>query len=170
MPHWPALHVAAPFVELQTVPQAPQWPASPLRFTSQPFVGSLSQSANPGLQVIPHRPAVQVAVPFVELQAVPQAPQWSGSVSRFDSHPVATFASQSANPVLQAIAQVPASQLGVPFVLEQALPQEPQWARSVASTVSHPFEFTPSQSENPGSHVIPHALLVQLAVPFAIPH
>ena len=45
MPQTPALQDAVPFVELQTVPQAPQWPVSLLRFTSQPFVSELSQFA-----------------------------------------------------------------------------------------------------------------------------
>jgi hypothetical protein len=48
------------------------------------------------LQVIPHMPAVQVGVPFVELQTVPHAPQLVVEVLVFTSQPLAGLASQSA--------------------------------------------------------------------------
>jgi hypothetical protein len=43
IPQAPAVHVAVPLVELQTVAQVLQWPGSVFRFTSQPFDTSPSQ-------------------------------------------------------------------------------------------------------------------------------
>jgi hypothetical protein len=63
------------FVALQARPQPPQWLTLPDRLISQPFWRFPSQSPNSGLQVMPHRPAVHVAVPLVELQIEPQSLQ-----------------------------------------------------------------------------------------------
>jgi hypothetical protein len=59
----------------QAVVQLPQWPASVAKFTSQPFEASPSQSPKPELQLMWQVLAVQLAVPFVALQAVVQLPQ-----------------------------------------------------------------------------------------------
>jgi hypothetical protein len=75
MPHVPEEHVAVPFVASHAVPHAPQWSGSLASVTSHPVDALASQSANPSAQAIAHTPAEQLAVPFVVLQAVPQAPQ-----------------------------------------------------------------------------------------------
>ncbi len=50
-PHMPALHTGVPLEAIHAVPQAPQWAALVRRSTSQPLLGSLSQSAKCSAQV-----------------------------------------------------------------------------------------------------------------------
>src|SRR5574337_468257 len=82
-----------------------------------------SQLAKPALQVMPHTLAAQVAVPLVELQTVPQAPQLVGLVVRSVSQPLLTRPSQLPQPALQVMPQTEAVQLAVPLVEVQTLPQ-----------------------------------------------
>lgn len=50
------------------------------------------------------------------------------------------------------------------------VPHVPQLPRSVASSASHPFFTSPSQSANPALHAIAHLPALQLAVPFVPSH
>ncbi len=102
----PALQVGVAFGVEQALPQAPQFATSVERFTSQPFPELPSQFAKPALQVIPQVEPVQVAVPFVELQTLPQAPQFEVSLVRCVSHPLPAFPSQFPNPALHVMPQV----------------------------------------------------------------
>src|SRR5690242_4799298 len=78
-----AVREQAPAAQLvqQEVPQAPQLFASVRVSTSQPFAGSPSQSAKPGLHAKPHAPAVHVATALatVAVHATPQPPQFAVS-------------------------------------------------------------------------------------------
>jgi hypothetical protein len=166
MPHWPASQLTVPFGAVQTLAQAPQCVGSLAMLASQPFSRLASQSSKPGTQVIPHSPPVQLGTPFVPLQAMMQAPQWSESELVSTSQPFATLPSQSSNPALQAIAHVPPLQLAVPFVASQASAQPPQWSGSALVSTSQPFAALPSQSSNPALQAIAQVPPLQLAVPF----
>jgi hypothetical protein len=146
IPHRPAAQIGVPLFALHTLVHEPQCVGSAFRFTSQPFAALPSQFAKPGLQVIPHAPAVQVAAPLFVLQAVTQAPQWVGSALRFTSQPFAALPSQFPNPALQVMPQTPALHVAVPFVELQVPPQLPQCAGSTLRFTSQPFEASPSQS------------------------
>ena len=87
MPQLPPLQLAVPFWDGQGAPQPPQWLGSVFRFRSQPFAAERSQFPNPVLQLMPHAPLVQLAMPPVELQTVPQPPQLFTSVCRSISQP-----------------------------------------------------------------------------------
>jgi len=78
------------------LPQVLQLFTSELRLISQPFAKLLSQFPNPLLHVMPQLPLVQVAVPFVELQALLQPPQCAVFEFLLTSHPLAGLPSQSA--------------------------------------------------------------------------
>jgi hypothetical protein len=69
------------------------------------------------------------------LQAVAHAPQLVAVLST--SQPLRALESQLAKPELHTIEQVPAAQDGVPPVLEQAMPQPPQWLVAVC-VLTHP--------------------------------
>jgi hypothetical protein len=96
IPHTPLEHEGVPPAELHTVEQVPQCVASVLRLTSQPLDALPSQLENPVLQVIEHTPAAHDGVPLVELHAVTQLPQWTGSVLMSVSQPFDTLPSQFA--------------------------------------------------------------------------
>jgi hypothetical protein len=109
----------------QTPPFAPQavvvlpgWHAPP---TQQPF-GQLL--------------ALQAQDPFTHAwpaaQRLPQAPQLAVSLVRLASQPSAAALLQSPNPGEQVMWQVPPTQLAVPLVVLQTLPQAPQLLVSVA--------------------------------------
>lgn len=62
-----------------------------------------------------------------EGHALPQLPQFPGSIPTFDSQPFAGLESQSANPALHRKPQVPDEQVATPFGPEgQIVPQPPQ--------------------------------------------
>lgn len=96
-PQTPAWQTAVPLGwSLQTLPQVLQLLTLIFRFASQPLATLASQSPKPGVQVMPHVPVLQVAVPFVLLQAVVQAPQCAAVVCRLVSHPSEATPLQSA--------------------------------------------------------------------------
>jgi hypothetical protein len=167
MLHAPALHAATPFVDPQTVPQAPQFDRLLDSVVSQPFATLLSQLPKPALQLIPQLPFVQLAVPFVELQAFVQLPQRLTSVLRLRSQPFVTLPSQFPKPALHVIWQAPDTQLAVPLVVLQALLQLPQF-EVVVRLVSHPFARLPSQLPKPALHVMLHTPELQDAVPLFV--
>ncbi|MFO0624722.1 MAG: hypothetical protein U0325_03830 [Polyangiales bacterium] len=79
----------------QTPPQPPRI-GSFIVSTSHPFSAMPSQSAKPGLQVKPRRPAVHVGAALARVgQAIPQPPQWAGSVKVLTSQPLRAMRSQS---------------------------------------------------------------------------
>jgi hypothetical protein len=127
---------------LQGLLQNPQFWVEVWTLVSQS--GFESQSAIGGWQLVTsHWPALQ-ACP-VE-QAVPQAPQLLGSVSRLASQPFAAVVSQSAyDPVQLPIAQLPVLQSPVALGGAQAAPQAPQSVADVREA-SQPVASTPSQS------------------------
>jgi hypothetical protein len=174
MPHAPVSQKGVPLVASQTAAHAAQFAGSVCVFTSQPFARDASQSAKPASQVMPQVADVHVAVPFVALHALMQAPQCAGSVVRFTSQPSTFETLQSAKPSVQAISHTPALQLGAPFVALQATTQAPQWVGSLLRLISQPFEALPSQSPYPELQEMPHTPAPHDAVPFvesqAVPH
>jgi hypothetical protein len=92
------------FVPEHAVKHAPQWPTLLVRSVSQPFVCSLpSQSPNPGAHDPLHTPPAHVRVDTFALEhAIAHAPQLSGSVAMFCSHPSLARPLQSAHPALHA--------------------------------------------------------------------
>ena len=87
MPQLPPLQLAVPFWEGHGALQLPQWLVSVLRLRSQPFAALRSQLPKPLLQLIEQLPALQLAMPPVELQTVPQPPQLLTSFCRSISQP-----------------------------------------------------------------------------------
>jgi hypothetical protein len=91
-------------------------------------------------------------VPWVELQAVPQAPQLAVLVAMLVSHPsrlTFSFALQFANPALHAMLHTPAAQVGVPLATLQACPHPPQLPTVVLVLISQPLPRFPSQLAKP---------------------
>jgi hypothetical protein len=96
--HCPITQLAAASVRAgHPAPQAPQCAALDASSTSQPLLGSLSQSPKPALHATRHRPPSQRPTALAPAtQAIPQAPQcWLFDASSA-SHPVAGSLSQSA--------------------------------------------------------------------------
>jgi hypothetical protein len=133
-----------PWLLLQTVGHAPQCSGSLVRLVSQPLTAFASQLPDPALHVMPHTPAVHVAVPLVELHTFVQLPQKSGSVLMLVSHPFVTSASQFRNPAEQLIVQTPLAHDGVPLTLLQTWPHPPQLFTSALRLVSQPGEAVQS--------------------------
>ena len=73
----------------------PQLLTSDATFVSQPLASSPSQSVKPALQRMPQVP-LQVAVPLVLLQTMPQPPQLLVELFVLVSQPSPTLPSQSA--------------------------------------------------------------------------
>jgi hypothetical protein len=73
--HAPAEHVVEPFGFTHCVVHAPQLLTFVLVLVSHPFATLPSQLPKPALHAIEHDPSAQLAVPFVELHALPQVPQ-----------------------------------------------------------------------------------------------
>jgi hypothetical protein len=106
----------------------------------------LSQLANPLLQeAIWQLPLAQLAVAFGWLlHAWLHAPQFVSVLSCASQPLVCALPSQLPQPLLHAIEQVPAVQLGVPLALLQTVPQLPQ-LETVVTTVSQPLFVLLSQ-------------------------
>jgi hypothetical protein len=147
----------------QDVPQEPQFRSEEDRSISQPFVGSPSQSANPGVQA-PSRqaPPAQLAEAFAPTQGAPQAPQLAALVCVSTQAPP-----QSVSGGEQIATQPLAWQAG--SVAGQIAPQ-PAQSVAVPSGVSQPVEASASQSPHDGLHeATPHRPVAQVAVPLATP-
>lgn len=86
-----------------------------------------------------HTPSVQPAFNTFGVCAhwLPQAPQLEVLEFVSVSQPVLPV-SQCMKPALQAHWQAPATQEGVPFVVEQTVPHLPQFLMSVAVSVAQP--------------------------------
>jgi hypothetical protein len=96
-------HAAVAFGKLQPLPHPPQFASDEVVLTSQPLLGSESQSAKPVLQpVIMHSLLAHAAVAFGKLQPLPHAPQFATDDLTSTSHPSSGTPLQSAKPVLHA--------------------------------------------------------------------
>jgi len=145
--HMLSLHT---WPEGQARPQAPQWFWETRVSISQPSSGVVLQSAKPVLQAIEQRPAAQRGVAWgPATQGARQAPQFSVSVLRSDSQPLATLPSQSPRPPAQVVVHTPREHMPMP----QERPQVPQFAPLVSVFTSQPFMGFMSQSAKPAAHV-----------------
>src|SRR5262245_32956542 len=106
-------------------------------FTSQPSFVRKLQSRNPAL----HEPTVQApprhsGIPLGTLHTMPQAPQLATLPPRLTSQPLAGLLSQSPNPMAQpSEPHWPATHDGSTLGAAQALPQAPQFLRSLLRSV-----------------------------------
>jgi hypothetical protein len=149
--------VAAP----QRFPQAPQLSALD-RSASQPLAGLMSQSAKPGLQVTPQRPATQTAAPRAGAgQALPQAPQFITSpwTSTQDSPQRCSPGAAQVAPHAPPEHTIPAG---------HARPHAPQLVRSVIRGASQPLTGTASQLPKAALHVTAQAPLSQRGAPLTV--
>ncbi len=150
----PMTHAAVPPITMHALPQRPQWPVLVRRSVSHPFSGFMSQSAKPSSQrPTAQRPPAQSGVPWSTRQAAPQVPQFITSVRVSTSQPFIAARSQSAKPSSQVpTPQVPIAQAAVPWAgAGQAVPQVPQCAVLVRTSVSQPVPDIMSQSPKPDS-------------------
>lgn len=103
-----ATHEGTPFSAGQAEPHPSQLSGSVLVFTSQPFSGLPSQSANGAVHSsTTHAPPLHVALACAKVQEFSQAPQCAASVFRLVSQPLSAFPSQSPLPPRQLSEQVP---------------------------------------------------------------
>jgi hypothetical protein len=113
-----------------------------------------------------HAPDGHVSAAFARSHTTPHAPQ-SPSVARLASHPVDASPSQSPNPAAHACRlHAPLKHVAVAWLNVHAFAHAPQFVTLPFRFVSHPFAAFRSQSPNPAVHATPHALPVQLGVPF----
>jgi hypothetical protein len=168
--HTPEVQAEVAWFVLHAVAQLPQWVTSLFRFDSQPLARVPSQFPKPPLQVIPHTPAVQVAVPLTPLHAVVHVLQCVGSVLRLISQPFDALPSQLPYPALQLMPHTPPVQLGVPLLLLQVVPHPPQFVTLVFLLTSQPLSTLPSQLANPAAQVMPHTPPEHDAVPLVLLH
>jgi len=164
--HVPAVHAAdwlAP--PTQALPQPPQCADDAWVLTSQPLVGSASQSANPGEHVIPQRPSAQVAVASGPAgHARPHAPQCSGLVWTSTQGPPGQRVCPRSQPELHA--KVPPAPPHAGVVPVHATPQTPQWVVPERAA-SQPLDASPSQSAKPTAQGAVHTPAVQAGVALA---
>jgi len=147
---WPAEHA---------VPQAPQLVLSVAVCTSQPLVGSRSQSAKPEAQAATAQlPPVQVALAWGSTQARPQAPQLSSLVRRLVSQPSLAVPLQSPAPSLQrTTVQAPAAQpTAAAPGSEHTIPHPPQLEGLIAALAQYAVAPAP-QVMRGAAQVAPHA-------------
>ena len=107
---------------------------------------------------------MQVAVPFVPLHAVAQAPQFATFVLVFISQPLDRLPSQFPYPPLHTTPHCPPLQVAVPFVSLHAVAHVPQLPALVFVLVSQAFAALLSQSPNPAAHA-PQAPMTQVVPP-----
>jgi len=169
---------------LQVLPAQTCCPLPP-QMASQADPSMLSR--NPVLQAVGrHIPVVHDTVMLLGtrevLQAVAQAPQLVAVLSC--SQPLRALPSQLPKPVEHAIEHIPAAQEGVPPVLEQDIPQPPQWLVEVCvltqpapiaeqSTVGarQVVAQEPAEHRVPAGHMVPQPpqLLLSVAVLTHVP-
>jgi hypothetical protein len=131
MVHAPAAQPAVALASEQTVLQVPQLVALVWVLVSQPSLRLPLQLPRPGEQMMPQSPPVQLAVPPVDTQARPQAPQLV-VVVMFTSHMSLGRPLQSAVPGAQLTLDVPQAELAHTAMLPtggvwQAVPHAPQF-------------------------------------------
>ena len=175
-PHADEPHVVVALARAgHTTPQPPQCAMLVVVLVSQPFEALLSQLPKPALQVASvHDPEAQVAVPLLNEQALPHAPQCMRLVLVLVSQPLPGFESQSPAPAGHVpTAQLPATQIAPAPV--HVRPQTPQLVTLVSRWTSQPLPGAMSQLPYPVAHVATvHAPAEQPAVAFAsaqtLPH
>src|SRR5215467_5042434 len=91
-----------------------------------------------------HIPAATCGVRLAQL--LPQVPQWASVLERLVSQPLATLLSQSPKPLLQETWHSEFTHDGVSLLVEQAMPQPPQFLVSLVELTSHPSANSPLQS------------------------
>ena len=150
----PLAQLGVMLLDEQTLPHPPQLLASVFRLVSQPLAGLPLQLPKPALQVMPQTPIEQNAVPLVELQTWPHAPQLVGSVVRLVSQPLAGLPSQSAKPALQVPPQTPLVQVATPLEKAgQTWPHVPQLLTSLCSLTHMPLQQCWPEGQSPE---VPH--------------
>jgi hypothetical protein len=133
--------------------------------------GATVQLSHPGLHVMPHMPSVQLATPFMMLQAMPHPPQWLTFVFVLVSHAGPPGTHSAIGAVHAVVTHWPPEHS---WFAPHVLPHDAQfWI--VPSCVSHPSATLPLQLPQPAVHdAIPHAPPVQLGVAWlvlqAMPH
>jgi hypothetical protein len=167
--HAPAVQVAVALARLHARPQPPQFCRLVRTSVSQPFAAIASQSPKLGLHwTTLHIPPVQPwEATLVSAQALPQAPQWAGSMAVLAQNdpPVPVHAVSGAE---QVAPHRPAEQT---CPAAQVVPQAPQLVLSVRVLTSQPLAGLPSQSSKPAAQAITaHAPAVQVAVALARLH
>lgn len=165
MPQLPRVQVGVPCSVLHACPHPPQSDVVTLRSVSQPLLRRPSQLPQFDAQLIEQIPRAHEGVPFVELHALPQTPQWLVLLSVDVSQPFLTSPSQLPKPASQVMPQLPEEHVAVPLVESHTLPQMPQLPVLVLMLVSQPFVTSPSQSSQPGSHSMVQVPLAQPGVP-----
>src|SRR5262249_3108132 len=121
--HASAEHDGVSFGMTQFVPHAPQVAVAGVVVTSQPFAAVLLLTPESPLYQIEHSLGAQVGAPFVELQRVPQVPQFPALVWVFVSPPFVALPSQFPKPVLQdEIEHALDTHAGVAFAKLHTLP------------------------------------------------
>jgi hypothetical protein len=143
MLHCPPAQLGTPWSALQAAPQPPQFSASTPIWASQPSPAPTLQLAYPLLQLMLQTPELQLAVPFWLPHTLGHAPQCCGDRLRFTSQPLLASPSQLPKPGEQLMPQTPAVQVGMPFVVLQALPQVPQFDTSAEVALSQPSSIAP---------------------------
>jgi len=143
--HRPPEQLEAALADWQRLPHTPQLLASEAVLVSQPLAAAPSQSAKPAAQAeSTHAPILHPATPLGKEHALPQAPQWAGSLARSRHTP-----EQAVVPPAQVEVQAPEEHT-VPA--PQTWPQAPQWRLSVC-TLTH----CPEHARWPGEQVSRHA-------------
>jgi hypothetical protein len=146
-PHTPPWQTSFEFARTHTLLQTEQWAAVVITSISQPFCGSKSQSANVPVQApSAHMPAAHAGSAFGNgAQGMPQALQFDGSSSGFDSQPLTAVISQSFHPWSQLVSvQIPSMHSPEALAGSHGTPHAPQWTGSV-NTSTH----APSQHDAP---------------------
>lgn len=166
--HAPLVHTGVALGVLHVVPHSPQLATLVRTLVSHPSSGSRLQFAKPAAHAMLHRPAAHIAVPLVELQTSPQAPQLRGSVLVLTSHPLAAFASQLPKPAAHAVTvQADDAHPAVALASEHTRPQLPQCAALDVTSTHAPEQsvvpiaqvdwHVPLLHTFPAAHTVPHA-------------
>ncbi len=127
-PHAPAAHCAVALPGVHPIPHAPQFVRLDRVSTSQPLVGSRSQSPKPAAHIEnEHTPAAQRPTALAGEHTRPQPPQCVALERVSTSQPFTGFASQSAKPGIQALMRhTPAAHSGTALGRAHARLHAPQ--------------------------------------------
>jgi hypothetical protein len=176
----PPEQAGAPWIVLQAALQPPQFRVSVLLLISQPLAWLPSQLRKPSAQVYWQAPSEQPPDTMfggaLAAQSLPQAPQFSSSVARTASQPLAPDPSQLSKPASHTWPHVLALQDGSALSQSsgQTVVQLPQAFGSEAVLVSQPSRLTFSsleQSLQPDAQLFMSQLpVVQVGAPLAVEH
>jgi len=154
-PQTPAVHAPEALAGAHACPHPPQFAVPAAMSVSQPFAGSMSQSANPATHdATAQLPARHAGTAFAGAHDAPQPPQFTTLVRMFASQPFAAFPSQFSKPLAHTMVQPDATHAGDAFVRAgHAIPQRPQFATDEVTSVSQPFVSFASQLPVPEAQV-----------------